>query len=361
MAIAAHSRDAAKAAFNSELRTLLEHVDKVRTAEQNYHAQQQRGKGKNIQQGVHSSEQALECFLSKPVGWTIAPSAPKGVASSTKGGSSATLPPSMRPVPVDAVQAQLLGYCFEIISQLSSELTNTLHRNSDREERSKVNLADEFTAQERVEAQRLRERAAMNNADPRNVMNRTSAGSAESNGSGLEVPIIGSHLAPMSQLDALRRVEGQYRSNNDPVTHVSAEGASGVNGGVDSTQQSLLKLSLTQPLGAPVTVSTRPSLFNYTSVEEVAAALTAMHSGIRENLSSIQALLARKDAHYQNVKEALTLQLMEKRKREEGEWVVAIFCFPWCARQWRFNISLLHMPLHSTVSTNFFISGLPYH
>lgn len=309
VAIAAHSRDTAKAAFNSELRILLEHVEKVRTAERAVQQQQQRARGRT---GDHSSEpQALECWLNKPVGWTIAS------PGSSPNGASTAAPSALKPVPVEAVQAQLLGYCFEIISQLSSELTSTLHRNSEREELSKVNLADEFTAQEKVEAQRLRERAAMNANDPRNRhKNGTSAESSSLNGSQPEVPKIGSHLAPMSQLDALRRVEGQYRSNNDPVTHQAALNPQ--QDPIDSAQQSLLKLSLTQPLGAPVAVEARPSLFNYTSVEEVASALTAMHAGIRENLASIKALLARKDAHYQNVKEALTLQLMEKRKREEG-------------------------------------------
>lgn len=73
-------------------------------------------------------------------------------------------------------------------------------------------------------------------------------------------------------------------------------------------------------------VEVRPSLFNYQSMEEVCAALTSMHAGIRENLASVKSLLARKDAHYQNVKEALTLQLVEKRKREEGKFVVCHCC-----------------------------------
>ncbi len=96
---------------------------------------------------------------------------------------------------------------------------------------------------------------------------------------------IGSHLAPMSQLDALRRVEGQYRSNNDPVTHISSShhtnstNSANLPGNTDAVAQSLLLHQLAQPLNAPVEVPVRASLFNYTTVEELATALTNMHQG----------------------------------------------------------------------------------
>lgn len=105
---------------------------------------------------------------------------------------------------------------------------------------------------------------------------------------------IGSHLAPMSQLDALRRVEGQYRSNNDPVTHISAasSGANGssnanLSGSIDSVAQSLLLHQLAQPLNPPVEVTVRASLFNYSTVEELATALTNMHQGINVVYNSV--------------------------------------------------------------------------
>lgn len=267
-ALAAHSRDAAKAAFTSELKVLLDQIEKVRRGEQRTGA-----------------PAGLDSWLSKPIGYS--PASPGASGGSKLSG-----------VPVEAQQAQLLGYCFEIIAQLSQELAATLQRNGEREELSKLNLSDEFAAREKAEAQRQRERARMDAEDPRN----------KARGQGQEdfVGKIGSHLAPMSQLDALRRVEGEFRSNNAPIA------ATAVTAG--QPQQVLL----TQPVGAPVFVETRPSLFNYTSIEELCTALTSMHSGIRENLTSLKALLARKDAHYQNVKEALTLQLVEKRKREEG-------------------------------------------
>jgi len=97
---------------------------------------------------------------------------------------------------------------------------------------------------------------------------------------------IGSHLAPMSQLDALRRVEGQYRSNNDPVTHISTSHHANISnnanlpGNADSVAQSLLLHQLAQPLNAPVEVPVRASLFNYTTVDELATALTNMHQGM---------------------------------------------------------------------------------
>lgn len=189
LAIAAHSRDAAKAAFSSELRTLLEQIDRVR-------------------RGKHAAGSApLDTWLSKPVGFKLADSSG-----------------SLEGVPVEAQQAQLLGYCFEIISQLSGELSGTLRRNAEREELAKLNLSDEFSAQERLEAQRLREKASMDAEDPRN---RNSSNSSNRAGSGKagESGRIGSHLAPMSHLDALRRVEGQYRSNNAPVATTTGPGS----------------------------------------------------------------------------------------------------------------------------------------
>ena len=168
---------------------------------------------------------------------------------------------------------------------------------------------------------------------------------------------IGSHLAPMSQLDALRRVEGQYRSNNSPVTtsfpaggiippssdlssiiNANGDAAANSSNGNNSSRNAgagasesavnntntgaaiyaALPIQNRAPL-TPVMVETHPALYNYSSIAEVAAALTTMHSGIRNNLSSIKTLMARKDAHFSNVKEALTTQLVEKRKREEGE------------------------------------------
>ena len=53
----------------------------------------------------------------------------------------------------------------------------------------------------------------------------------------------------------------------------------------------------------------------------------SIYVGIRENLASIKTLFARKDAHFQNVKEALTLQLVEKRNREEGgRLLISVYC-----------------------------------
>lgn len=127
----------------------------------------------------------------------------------------------------------------------------------------------------------------MDAEDPRNKAHNAHKKNSSSNSSHTDSGVkIGSHLAPMSQLDALRRVEGQYRSNNDPVTHIStassnANGSNNANqsGNADSIAQSLLLHQLAQPLNPPVEVAVRASLFNYTTVEELATALTNMHQG----------------------------------------------------------------------------------
>ena len=128
----------------------------------------------------------------------------------------------------------------------------------------------------------------MDAEDPRNKAHHAHKKNNSSSGSHMDSGVkIGSHLAPMSQLDALRRVEGQYRSNNDPVTHISTassnangSNSANLNGSADSIAQSLLLHQLAQPLNPPVEVSVRASLFNYTTVEELATALTNMHQGM---------------------------------------------------------------------------------
>jgi hypothetical protein len=288
--IAAQSRDVAKAAFNSELRILLDQVEKVRRGESG-------GPGAAGGKNKGMPAAPLESWLAKPIGYSPAASHPAPLDGSTS-------PSKLSGVAVEAQQAQLLGYCFEVIAQLSAELSHTLQRNSEREELAKVNLSDEFSALERVEAQRQRERARMDAEDPRH---RGRAHASRGEGAGEK---IGSHLAPMSQLDARRRVEGQFQSNNAPV--LRAPGSAGT--GPQGAQAQLLS----QPISAPVIVEAYPTIYSYRSVEEACRALTSMHAGIRENLASLKTLLARKDAHFQGVKEELTQQLVEKRKREEG-------------------------------------------
>ncbi len=141
IAIAQHSRDAAKAAFSTELRTLLEQVEKVRKGERVKVTARGRGNShsggngtSNVEDSKSDSEvqQGVECWLNKPVGYSLL----KSTTTTTTATTSATS--ALKMVPVDAQQAQLLAYCFEVISQLSAELHNTLKRNSDREELTKV-------------------------------------------------------------------------------------------------------------------------------------------------------------------------------------------------------------------------------
>jgi hypothetical protein len=43
-----------------------------------------------------------------------------------------------------------------------------------------------------------------------------------------------------------------------------------------------------------------------------------MHNAIKKNLQLMIEIMDRKDANFENVKNDMTLQLIEKRKREEG-------------------------------------------
>jgi hypothetical protein len=347
MSIAEQAAAASKAAFNSELRVLLEQVERVRVSKS-------------------SSANKLESWLNKPVGWKPPSLAALdgddedgggGGDNGGGGGGGGASAVSRRDasrvstVPVEAKQAQLLAYCYQVISQLSAELGETMLHNSEREEIGKLNLSEEFATQEKFEARRQAERSGMAAEDPRVKAQRARAAAAKAGGAsrgggggggagggrgklGFHSQFDeeedeevegegegtgagagqGSHLAPLSHLDAMRRVEAQYRSNNEPV----ASGFEASGPGLGTPARRAVDLDRAVVRHTAVLVDAPPSLFACRSVEELASALTSMHSGIRENLSSLKTILARKDAHFKNIKDALTTQLVEKRQREEG-------------------------------------------
>lgn len=221
----------------------------------------------------------------------------------------------------DGILVAILGYCFEIVSFISVQLPLLLDANMESEERQKTELSHRFEEESKNEEERSREKDNMDREDPRNrrlwekqQMSKNDPGlagkkpnlSEEEEGNQK----IGSHLASLSRLEALTRVEGQYRSNNEPI-HLQ-----------DRTVRPIpIHLSYTDGSGdkeeVEENVVIKPALFHYETVEEVAAALTAMHRAIKRNFASLQGIMVRKDHHYLSLKQELADQLVEKRKREE--------------------------------------------
>jgi len=103
----------------------------------------------------------------------------------------------------------LLGYCFEVMKALVIDSTALLQANSEREEKRRELLIKQFGEEVESEREREREIQAMAASDP------ILAGNNNVGGGGA----VGStHLATLSKLEALTRVEGLYRSNNDPLS-----------------------------------------------------------------------------------------------------------------------------------------------
>lgn len=235
---------AARAAFDSELNAVLDRLDAAASGE---------------------GSASLGSWINKPEGW-------KGRPEEWS-----------RP---DGKLVTLLAYSFEVVSYMSTALRDLLRQNSEADERAQEDLVVRLAEASGDEADRLKEAAAMERNDPQVRGVEGAAGRAT----------VGSHLVPLSRLEALTRVEGRFKSNNGAV----------------SSLDRAFDVSAVEPSVPP-----RKSIHQYKDADEIAVALAAMHSSIRQNASSLNAVLARKDMHYRGVKSELAEQLVERRRREE--------------------------------------------
>lgn len=146
---------------------------------------------------------------------------------------------------------------------------------------------DEVEEESEREAVRGEAEAAMQREDPRRLRE--------------EVERVGAHLVRTTRLDALTRVERQFRSNNLPYSSSSssfsreAEGSGGGGGGGD-----------------------KASIHEFESVDDLAAQVGAMFEAAKEGLGLLHALMERKDVHFATLKKELVAQKVEKSQREEG-------------------------------------------
>jgi hypothetical protein len=182
----------------------------------------------------------------------------------------------------------LVSYCYFVLKSLSESSCKVLDTNIESEQQQKIELANKFNILGEKESMRVIENNAMESEDF-GLKKSSSSDSPNSNN-------MGSHLAPMTHLEALTRVEGTYRSNNDSLSGFGLRN----NGSIET-----------------MTADVASSLTNYESVSDLAQAITTLYGSIHSNFLSFSTLMQRKDEHYLKLKLDLTAQLVERRKREE--------------------------------------------
>jgi hypothetical protein len=202
----------------------------------------------------------------------------------------------------------LLAYSYELIKYLMNELVFLIKKNQKNEDIYKENLSKQFENEINNEKEREWELSSMAKNDPRYVsLVKAKLATARSKGIAEEEVIkeiteeqnkLAFHLAPLTHLEALTRVEGQFRSNNVPISQF------------DRDNIFALPISEDSPF-------LMQSLYNYDSIQEVAIALINLRNSLTKSLQSVHITMDRKDFHYKSIKNELTNQLVEKRKREE--------------------------------------------
>eukprot|EP01039_Chlorochromonas_danica_P008606 gene8606-9484_t len=202
-------------------------------------------------------------------------------------------PPPVPDLPANGQLLLMLGYAHELLQQLGLSLQGLLESNRRREEEEKALLAKQFEVEAQEEKFRLDERVAMANHDPQRLSTQLKYyGNLEGHSVRKETAIatssvdgggggegIGSHLAPLSKLEAMSRVEGSYRI----------------------TKALVLK----------------GNIHEYESIQDLCAAWTSLYSDLLQAFQALDTILERKDKHYQDLKKELMDQMMERRKREE--------------------------------------------
>jgi len=265
--------------FNEELNILLTHLEKL------------------YNNDVEENEiMSLEhCWLKKPLSWQDE-------------SPSQELLEAYEHLP-NGQLVSLLAYSFTMLKSLAMEVNNLIKSNTEREAEEKLVLEKVFQQENNNQKLRAEEIDAMARNDPRFLAMKKAKqlkeqaakdGNGEHDEDGEEEvkePTIGSHLAPLNTLEALTRVEGQFRSNNIPI------------GAWDRL--------LIAPQALEQDEGLLPSIHQYESIMDVARSLNTLRISMKQNVIQLQTMFIRKDIHYQNVKKELTAQMTERRKREE--------------------------------------------
>jgi len=178
----------------------------------------------------------------------------------------------------------MLSFAYETLRQHAIDSGALLQANLDREEEQRQFLVETFNMESARERYRELEIASMTAHDP---FAKQQAEEGEEK--------IGNHLAPLSHLEALTRVEGTFRSNSSPFSssdHVDVS-----------------------PLAVPL--DRFPPSMAFSSLEEFSTAMAELSNIISTHATLLDVLNSRKDQHYQQLKGELASQMVERRKREE--------------------------------------------
>jgi hypothetical protein len=200
----------------------------------------------------------------------------------------------------------LLGFCYEVLTSVVKDSVTTLEANRDREEDYKRELVAQFAEETHLENIRDKEKLGLESEDS------FIAARLKDN----SVAKIGSHLAPLTKLEALNRVEGHYRSNNEPVDGWDRARLA-INTG--TFKENISDFDGPQELAE--TLATMQGIIQVRSsedfvFEEICDEFTVI---VQANMASTAVYMVRKDVHYRAAKTELVEGTLEKRKREEGE------------------------------------------
>lgn len=192
----------------------------------------------------------------------------------------------------DGQLVALLAYCFEVLRSLSQSLNTILHDNETRAQQSQQQFNTIVTVEQQSQRLITDELSALQREDPL----------FQQSTSNIDRSIGKRHLAPLTKAEALLKVGQQFDSNNKPVSAYD----------VHTTDNPIITHQINQ------------SIHEYSDVESLAHAFTLLHDNASRNLATVNTILTRKDLHYTDIKNELSLQLVEKRRREEGESVVLL-------------------------------------
>lgn len=181
----------------------------------------------------------------------------------------------------------IVTYCFDALKNYHKYTVSIINNNEQREVQHQMALAEKFSVEEQNELLRTSEKNQMEKHDP--MRNHP------------KFKEIGSHLAPLSKLEALAYVHDTFRSNNSDVTGRSVV-----------------------PLKAKLVDShlIKNSVVDYLHPLELVKALGSLQQAITTNFQTISSALDKKDSHFENIQHELVDQMVEKRKREEEVYYI---------------------------------------
>jgi hypothetical protein len=193
----------------------------------------------------------------------------------------------------------VLAFSYEILRSVYLQIRQMLRENQHRDDLGRSEMAQLLTTEESLQQDRHWERNHMAMHDPRNL-------DAQQKGRSKADPI-GSHLSTIQRYDAMKKIDLQFQSNNYPVSSYDRVPALvSSNPEEDEMQDPVIKL-----------FRERPTIFQYENLDHFLESLTFLHQRLSQDLLALNVLMARKDVHFKSLKEELTTQVVDRRKREE--------------------------------------------